>query len=32
VLECLESQKWKDFSKIVVMTCAYAGSGNVIKI
>lgn len=28
----LESQKWKDFAKIVVMTCAYAGSGNVIKI
>lgn len=34
-IECLgvlENEKWKAFSILVVETCAYAGSGNVLKI
>jgi len=34
-IECLgvlENEKWKFFSTLVVETCAYAGSGNVLKI
>jgi len=28
----ISNKKWADFVELVIETCAYAGSGNVLKI
>jgi 26S proteasome regulatory subunit N1 len=32
VCEMIPSKKWADYVALVVETCAYAGSGNVLKV
>ena len=32
VIKCLENQSMASFVSLVMETCAYAGSGNVLKI